>query len=83
MYELKEVLAWHGHVGVKALAVAAGRAQEPFLVCHFWQPRSAWRAGEEVQWELLDRGELHLVRLQPPKPSTTRRAPKTKPVKPS
>jgi hypothetical protein len=23
-------------------------------------------AGEEVQWELLDRGELHLVRNQPP-----------------
>lgn len=22
--------------------------------------------GEEVQWELLDRGELHLVRLQGP-----------------
>jgi hypothetical protein len=21
--------------------------------------------GDEVQWELLDRGELHLVRLQP------------------
>lgn len=23
-------------------------------------------AGEEVQWELLDRGELHLVRLKTP-----------------
>jgi hypothetical protein len=22
--------------------------------------------GDEVQWELLDRGELHLVRLTPP-----------------
>ncbi len=31
-------------------------------------------AGETMQWELLDRGELHLVRLQPPAPSTPRRA---------
>jgi hypothetical protein len=30
--------------------------------------------GEEVQWELLDRGELHLVRPHPPTPSTKRRA---------
>lgn len=29
-------------------------------------------AGETVQWELLDRGELHLVRPLTP-PSTTRR----------
>ena len=26
-------------------------------------------AGESVQWEVLDRGELHLVRQQPPQPS--------------
>lgn len=26
------------------------------------------QAGEEVQWELLDRGELHLRRLSPPAP---------------
>ena len=32
--------------------------------------------GETVQWELLDRGELHLVRQQPPSPSTRRRASK-------
>jgi len=30
--------------------------------------------GDEVQWELLDRGELHLVRLGPPSPTTKRRA---------
>ena len=30
--------------------------------------------GETVQWELLDRGELHLVRIKVPKPSTGRRA---------
>lgn len=30
--------------------------------------------GDEVQWELLARGELHLVRLEPPPPTTKRRA---------
>jgi hypothetical protein len=34
--------------------------------------------GDQVQWELLDRSELHLVRLAPP-PTTRRRAPKSKP----
>jgi hypothetical protein len=29
--------------------------------------------GDQVQWELLDRGELHLVRLDPPPPTTKRR----------
>ena len=33
-------------------------------------------AGEEVQWELLDRGELHLVRQTIPAPTTQRRAAK-------
>ena len=32
--------------------------------------------GEEVQWELLDRGELHLRRLNQPAPSTKARATK-------
>lgn len=32
--------------------------------------------GEAVQWELLDRGELHLVRQAAPPPSTRRRASK-------
>lgn len=30
--------------------------------------------GEEVQWELLNRGELHLVRKQVPKPKAKYRA---------
>jgi hypothetical protein len=30
--------------------------------------------GEEVQWELLDRGELHLLRPNRPAPSTKARA---------
>ena len=31
-------------------------------------------AGESVQWELLDRGELHLLRQATPAPTTPRRA---------
>ena len=33
--------------------------------------------GELVQWELLDRGELHLVRQTTPPPKTHRRAKST------
>ena len=32
--------------------------------------------GDSVQWELLDRDELHLVRLQTPSTTTRRRASK-------
>ena len=32
------------------------------------------QAGETVQWELLDRAELHLVRPEAPPPVTRRRA---------
>ena len=38
--------------------------------------------GDTVQWELLDRAELHLVRLKAPAPTTRRRAIK-KPEQPS
>jgi antitoxin component of MazEF toxin-antitoxin module len=31
-------------------------------------------AGEEVSWEVLDRGELHLVRARPASPRTNLRA---------
>lgn len=34
------------------------------------------RAGEQVQWELLDRTELHLLRPEAPEPTTRRRATK-------
>ena len=37
------------------------------------------QGGETVQWELLDRGELHLVRPEAPPPSTRRRAAKKQP----
>ena len=42
------------------------RQQQPRLYVYFPLPLAAaigLRAGESVQWELLDRGELHLVRL--------------------
>ncbi|MCI0420168.1 MAG: hypothetical protein L0312_13250 [Acidobacteria bacterium] len=51
----------------------------PRLYVYFPIPLAAaigMEAGETVQWELLDRGELHLVRLDPPKPSTKKRVPK-------
>ena len=32
--------------------------------------------GDQVQWELLDRGELHLVRLSSPPPVARRRTAK-------
>ncbi len=34
------------------------------------------KPGEQVQWELLDRNELHLVRLEKSAPSTRKRAAK-------
>ena len=40
-------------------------------------------AGELVQWELLDRGELHLIRQSAPAPRTRRRASITQPQKAS
>ena len=30
--------------------------------------------GEKVEWELLDRAEIHLMRSKPPQPHTARRA---------
>jgi len=43
------------------------KGQQPRLYVYFPLPLAAaigLEAGEEVQWELLDRGELHLVRSQ-------------------
>lgn len=53
------------------------RGQNPRLYVSFPLALAAaigLEPGEEVQWELLDRGELHLVRPQPGPPSTKRRA---------
>ena len=47
------------------------KGQNPRLYVYFPLPLAAaigMEAGEEVQWELLDRGELHLVRKNTPTP---------------
>lgn len=56
------------------------QGQQARLYVYFPLPLAAaigLAAGEKVQWELLDRGELHLVRCQtPPAQARPRRAPK-------
>ena len=45
------------------------QGQQPRLYVYLPLPLAAaidLQAGEKVQWELLDRGELHLRRLSPP-----------------
>jgi hypothetical protein len=52
------------------------RGQQPRLYVSFPLALAAaigLEPGEEVQWELLDRGELHLLRPNHPDPSTTSR----------
>lgn len=47
------------------------QGQQPRLYVYFPLPLAAaigLAAGEAVQWELLHRGELHLVRPQVPRP---------------
>ena len=53
------------------------RGQNPRLYVSFPLALAAaigLEPGEEVQWELLDRGELHLLRPKTPAPSTKSRA---------
>jgi hypothetical protein len=53
------------------------RGQNPRLYVSFPLALAAaigLEPGEEVQWELLDRGELHLVRPNAPASSTKARA---------
>lgn len=56
--------------------------QQARLYVYFPLPLAAaigLKAGEEVQWELLDRGELHLVREQVPAVLAAQRATKAAP----
>jgi hypothetical protein len=56
------------------------KGQNPKLYVYFPIPLAAaigLQPGELVEWELLDRGELHLVRKQPAPPRTRQRPPKT------
>lgn len=53
------------------------RGQNPRLYVSFPLALAAaigLEPGEAVQWELLDRGELHLLRSQTPPPTTKARA---------
>ena len=53
------------------------KGQQARLYVYFPLPLAAaigLQAGEEVQWELLDRRELHLTRPQAPEATTPRRA---------
>jgi hypothetical protein len=55
------------------------RGQNPRLYVSFPLALAAaigLQPGEAVQWELLDRGELHLLRPNTPAPSTKARASK-------
>jgi hypothetical protein len=57
--------------------VIRSRGQNPRLYVSFPMALAAaigLEAGEEVQWELLDRGELHLRRPNPAAPTTNARA---------
>ena len=52
------------------------KGQQARLYVYFPLPLAAaigLQAGEDVQWELLDRGELHLVRKELPQPQATQR----------
>jgi hypothetical protein len=55
---------------LKVQAIRSGK-QQARLYVYFPLPLAAaigLNAGEEVTWELLDRGELHLVRQKTPEP---------------
>ena len=52
------------------------RGQQPRLYVSFPMALAAaigLEPGEQVQWELLERGELHLVRAQVPRPQAKAR----------
>ena len=60
--------------------VVRSKTQAPRFHVNFPMPLAAaigLEAGEEVQWELLDRGELHLLRPQAPAPRGQRRSLRT------
>lgn len=53
---------------LKVQAIRSGK-QQPRLYVYFPLPLAAaigLNAGDQVQWELLNRGELHLVRIKAP-----------------
>ena len=62
---------------LKVQAIRSGK-QQPRLYVYFPLPLAAaigLNAGDQVQWELLDRGELHLRRLTVPPPAAKEKIP--------
>ena len=60
---------------IKVQAIRS-KKQAPRFYVNFPLPLAAaigLEAGEDVEWELLDRGELHLVRPHAPPPRSQRR----------
>ena len=60
---------------IKVQAIRS-KTQAPRFYVNFPLPLAAaigLTAGESVEWELLDRGELHLVRPQPAPPRASQR----------
>jgi hypothetical protein len=56
---------------LKVQAIRSRNKKQASLYVYFPLPLAAaigLEAGETVQWELLDRGELHLLRPNTPKP---------------
>ena len=56
------------------------KGQKPKLYVYFPIPLAAaigLEPSEEVEWELLDRGELHLIRKNPSPPRTRQRSSKS------
>lgn len=56
------------------------KGQQPRLYVYFPLPLAAaigLEGGETVQWELLDRNELHLVRVNTPKPLAKQKSKKS------
>jgi hypothetical protein len=65
---------------LKVQAIRSGK-QQPRLYVYFPLPLAAaigLNAGDQVQWELLDRGELHLRRLAVPPPAAIENIPTPK-----
>lgn len=57
------------------------KGQQPRMYVYFPLPLAAaigLEAGEMVQWELLDRSELHLVRVKTPKVQARKKTRKSK-----
>jgi hypothetical protein len=66
---------------LKVQAIRSGK-QQPRLYVYFPLPLAAaigLNAGDEVTWELLDRGELHLVRHKVSAPRARRRVNQSRP----